>query len=157
MKRITSSGSVLALAALLTVSLAACQAGSGASTSQAYDPVDGRNVNVPADATGTDPYLAVRGAQVVDLGDAHSLVVTLVNHTDADDALTGVSIAGQPVDLSTGTVDLPVGEAVAVGPGGAATAIATGIDVDPGDWVDVQLRFGSSGVAELSVLAVPLR
>lgn len=154
-KRIAPHASVLALAALLTASLAACQAGSGASTSQDYDPVDGRNVNLPDDASYGDPYLAIRGAQVVDLGTVHSMVVTVVNRTGGSDVLEAVTIAGQPAALSSGAVEVAADQAVSLGAGGVATATVEGLDVEPGDWVDVTLSFAESGVAEVEVLSVP--
>lgn len=155
MKTIAPLAGRLALAAVLSAALTACQAGSNASTSQDYAPVDGRNVNLPADASFADPYLAIRGAQVVDLGTTHSMVVTVVNQTEGSDVLESVSIADQPAMLSSGPVEVAAGQAVSLGAGGVATATVEGLDLEPGDWVDVSLSFSESGVADLQVLTVP--
>lgn len=153
-KRIAPTGSVLAIAALLTVSLAGCQAGSNAQTSQQYDPVDGRNVNVPSDAGFGDPYIAVRGAQLVDLGTTKSVVVTLVNKTDETDTLASVAVDGKPATLSDGPVEVPVGEPVSLGALGVATATVDAADLAAGDWGTLTLTFTRSGIAELDVLTV---
>lgn len=153
-KRIASSASVLALAALLTASLSACQAGTGANTSQQYDPTNGRNVNLPADATYGDAYLAVRGAQVVSEDAALGAVVTMVNQTGAPDVLESVTIGGQPATLSGGPVPLAPGQPVSLGTGGHATATVAGLDTAPGDWVELTLVFAQSGTATVNVLTV---
>lgn len=153
-KRIASTGSVLALAALLTVTLGGCQAGSSAQTSQQYDPTDGRNTNLPADASWGDPYLAIRDAQVVLSGTTGSVVVTFVNKTGEEDTLESVTIDGQPAELSD-AVTIADGEHAALGEGGQAVAVADGLAAAPGDWVPITLEFASSGIAEMDVLAVP--
>lgn len=154
MKRIASSASVLAVAALLTVGLSGCQTGSGASTSQQYDPTNGRNVNVPADATYGDAFLALRGAQVVTDDTSTGAVVTMVNQTGAPDSLTSVSINGQAAAMSNGPVEIVPGQPISLGDGGDATATVEGLDVKPGDWVELTLVFSQSGSATVNVLSV---
>jgi hypothetical protein len=153
-KRIAPIGSVLAIAALLTVSLAGCQAGANAQTAQQYDPVDGRNVNVPSDAGFGDPYIAVRGALLVDVGTTTSVVVTLVNNTDSVDTLQAVAVNGMTATLSDGPVPVPVGVPVSLGENGIATAEVELQDVAPGDWATLTLTFAESGIATFDVLAV---
>lgn len=153
MKRLAKSASILA-AALLTASLTGCQTGSNANTSQQYDPTNGRNVNVPADATWGDPYLALRGAQVVSDAGSTGAVVTVVNQTGAPDTLTSVSIGGKDAPLSGGPLQVVPGTPVSLGAGGNATATVDGLDVKPGDWVELTLVFAESGSATVDVLAV---
>ena len=60
----------LAAAASALLILSGCAAGQTAETSQDYDPADGRNVNIPDEATFGDEYIAVRNALVVSDGGA---------------------------------------------------------------------------------------
>jgi hypothetical protein len=153
MKRTSHFGALLGVV-LAVASVSGCHAGSNAATSADYDPVDGRNINLPLGATYPDPYVAIRNAVVVSEGGPAALVVTLVNNTDDAEVLESASIDGEQVLFPGGPVDLPPGEVVNVGSDAGAIAGLPQIDAAPGDFVDLTLAFTRGGDAELDVLVV---
>lgn len=146
---------VVAAALLSVLGLAGCSAGQSAPTSQDYDPVDGRNINVPADATFDEEYMAVRNAVVVARDDQASLVVTMVNQALEADVLESASLEGEPLTLSGGPIEFRPGQSVSLGFDDNATATQQPFGISPGDWVDLTLNFTRAGTAELQVLVVP--
>jgi hypothetical protein len=148
--RLAIVGSLLALTALT-----GCQAGQKAATAQPYNPVDGRNVNVPDGAVYPSPYMAVRDAIVVSDGDNAALVFTLVNNSHEDDALESATLQGKNVILPGGPIGVPIGQAVNVGSDGGAVAGVLGLKVPPGHWADLSLSFAKAGQADFQVLVVP--
>jgi hypothetical protein len=142
------------LCSLAALALTGCAAGSTAQTSQTYNPGDGRNVNIPADATFTDPYLAVRNALVVSNGGAASATVTVVNHTDEPDTLNQISINGNVATFVGGPFEVAPGEKISVGGGSDASALVADGGVEPGHWTDLSLTFANAGTTTVSVLVV---
>jgi len=140
---------------VLSLILTGCQAGQNAPTSQPYNPVDGRNVNVPDDATLSEPYIGVRDALVI-LGDdgVAALGVTVVNNSDEADVLESVVIGGTEATLSGGPIEFAAHTSVSLGFGENASAAVAGFEGEVGQWTDLMLRFTKSGTAELSVLAL---
>jgi hypothetical protein len=154
MRRRIRKSAVVVVTLLAATSLAACQAGREAQTSQDYDPADGRNVNIPEGATDR-PYIAVRNAVVVAAEDEASLVVTLVNQSDEAEVLESATLDEAEVTLSGGPVELEPNQSVSIGYEDFETATVSGFEAAPGDWVDLTLRFATVGDAELQVLVVP--
>ncbi|MCZ3386671.1 MAG: hypothetical protein LH630_06835 [Actinomycetia bacterium] len=143
---------VAAVSALLVLS--GCAAGQSAQTSQPYNPSDGRNVNIPADAGFDDPYLAVRNALVVSDGGAASLTVTLVNNSDEADVLTEATIGDQPATFVGGAVEIGPRQRVAIGGGTERIALVREGGVQPGDWTELTLNFTRAGSTTIDVLVI---
>ena len=142
------------LSSLLAFALTGCGAGSSAQTSQPYNPGDGRNVNIPADATFKDDYLAVRNALVVSNGGAASVTVTVVNHGSESDVLNEVKVNGQVATFVGGPFEIPPNEKISVGGGSDATALVTDAGVNPGQWTELSLTFNNAGTTVIDVLVV---
>ena len=140
---------VAAAAALIVLS--GCAAGQDAETSQDYDPADGRNVNVPADATFDDDYVAVRNALVVSDGGAASITVTLVNNGSDADVLTEAKIGEQTASFVGGPVEIAPGEGRDRRRVGAIALVQEG-DVAPGDFAELTLVFTRAGTTTIDVV-----
>ena len=145
---------MLIAACAATLALAGCQAGSAAQTSQSYNPTDGRNVNIPADNEFDEPYIAVRNALVVSDGNAASITVTLVNHTDTADVLTEAKVNDAVATFAGGPFEIAPGDKLAIGGGGTAVALADEAGVAPGEWTELSLTFDGAGVTTIDVLAI---
>jgi len=154
MKRTVSAG-VLAGVALAVVALTGCQAGRDAATAQQYNPVDGRNVNVPAGASYPDPYIAVRDAVVVSNGKAGALLLTVVNNTKDGEVLAGATLNGKDVLMPAGPVDIAPGQSVNIGSDAGAVAGIVDLGVPPGTWAGLSLHFTNAGDSDFQVLVVP--
>ena len=144
------------VAAVFVVALAltGCQAGSNAQTSQPYNGADGRNVNVPEDATFTDDYIAIRNALVVSNGEAASVTVTLVNHSDEAEVLTEARVNGEVASFVGGPFEIPPNGSIAIGGGSEAVALISEAGVEPGQWTELQLTFTNAGTATIQVLVI---
>lgn len=151
----TGSSQRLVGVIILTTSLllVGCQAGQTAATSQGYNPVDGRNVNVPEGASFDDSYIAVRNALIVVNEDAAAVVATLVNNSEDADVLESVTIDGLEAMLSGGPIDFAAHQSISLGFAENASATASGFEGEVGQWTDLTLRFTKAGNAEISVLA----
>jgi hypothetical protein len=155
MNSTSRKGAILAITMVAVASLAACQAGQSAATSQDYQPVDGRNINVPEDANYDEPYVAVRNAVVVAYKTDATLVVTIVNQSPEAEVFESATLDGLPVTLSGGPIELAPKQSVSLGYNDFETATVSGFKSVPGDWVDLTMRFTSKGDAKLQVLVVP--
>lgn len=145
----------VALAAAVVL-LTGCQAGTNAQTSKPYNPVSGRNVNVPASPGYYDPYLAVRGVALVEnqVGTV-VLVGKVINKTDADEELVSVTAGDSAATLLDQPVAIPAGGTASFGiPGGEAAYWST-LSTPVGHWADVTLSFSRSGDVKLRVLVSP--
>ncbi len=140
----------LALAA--TCALSACATSSDAQTNQIYTAPEGTDVR-DGDVKGLNLL-------VVDNGDGSgTLVAALVNRTDEDDSLVGLTAIdpdadeGASVDISvTGIeapIELPAGKLVQLADLGPV--VLTGEGVAAGQFVDVQLTFTSAGALSASI------
>lgn len=145
---------VIAAVFMAALALTGCQAGSTAQTSQPYNGADGRNVNVPEDATFTDDYIAVRGALVVSSGDAASVTVRLVNHSDEAEVLTEIRVNDQVASFVGGPFEIPPNGSIAIGGGAEAVALVTDAGVEPGQWTELQLTFTNAGTTAIQVLVI---
>jgi len=145
---------VVAAVFVAAMALTGCQAGSTAQTSQPYNGADGRNVNVPEDATFADDYIAVRNALVVSNGDAASVTVRLVNHSDDAEVLTEVRVNGEVASFVGGPFEIPPNEAIAIGGGAEAVALVNDAGVEPGQWTELQLTFTNAGTTTIQVLVI---
>jgi len=154
MNRTARKGAILVGSMLAVASLAACQAGQAAQTSQQYNPADGRNFNIPAGSTH-QPYLAVRNAVVVAYQSDASLVVTMVNHTAQAAVLQSATLDGAPLKLSGGPVEIAPRQSVSLGFGDNDIATISNFASAPGDWVDLVLKFTPNGDGAVKVLVVP--
>jgi hypothetical protein len=142
------------LSSLAAITLTGCSAGSSAQTSQPYNPGDGRNVNIPADATFEDDYLAVRNALVVSNGGAASVTVTVVNHGSESDVLSEIKVNDQVASFVGGPFEIPPTEKISVGGGSEATALVPDAGVKPGQWTKLSLTFTNAGTTVIDVLVV---
>ena len=136
------------------LTLTGCQAGQSAQTSQQYNGADGRNVNVPEDATFTDDYIAVRNALVVSTGEAASVTVTLVNHSDEAEVLTEARVNGEVASFVGGPFEIAPNSSIAVGGGSEAVALVSDAGVAPGEWTELQLTFTNAGTTTIQVLVI---
>lgn len=142
----------VATAALLVLS--GCAAGKSAQTSQPYNPSDGRNINIPADAGFNDPYMAVRNALVVSDGGAASISVTLVNNGLETDVLNEAKIGDQTAVFVGGPVEIAADQKVAIGGGSERVALVQDGGVKPGAWTPLTLTFANAGSTTIDVLVV---
>ncbi|HVQ18647.1 MAG TPA: hypothetical protein VMT27_06380 [Actinomycetes bacterium] len=156
MTRIVKQGAILAFALVAAASLSACQAGQAAQTNKDYQPVDGRNVNVPSGAAFDEPYLAVRDALVIGVNHVGSLIVTVVNNSAETDTLESVTISGDVATLSSGPIPIRPNETIHLGFGDNPTASIDTLKAKPGDWVDLTMNFTNAGSTELQVLVLPI-
>ena len=154
MKRIFYQAAVLALAAASAIGLSGCQAGKTAQITQAYNPVDGRNVNLPEDAGFGDAYVGIRNIVVVAIASDASLVATFVNNTAEVQELESVTVGGAPLELSA-PIQLDAGDSASLGFGDNPTATTSELEAKVGDWVDLTMGFSNAGTVELGVLVVP--
>jgi hypothetical protein len=145
----------LAAAFVALLLLTGCQAGSGAQTSQPYNPGDGRNTNVPEDAAFDDDYMAVRNALVVSFGEDASLSLTLVNHASEGDVLQQAVVGETPVEIDGGPVEIAPDQRVRMGIGSDINTSIPGANLAPGDWTTLTLSFASAGTTTLDLLVVP--
>jgi len=136
------------------LSIAGCQAGSAAQTSQTYNPTDGRNVNVPEDATFTDDYIGVRNALVVGGESAASITVTLANHGTEGDVLTEARVNDQVASFVGGPFEIAPDEKIAIGGGSELVALVNDSGVEPGQWTELSLTFTQAGSVTIDVLVV---
>jgi hypothetical protein len=144
----------LLFSSLAALALAGCGAGSSAQTSQPYNPGDGRNVNIPADASFQEPYLAVRNALVVSNGGAASVTVTVVNHSDDTDVLSEIKVNDKVASFVGGPFEIPPNEKISVGGGSDATALVSDAGVEPGQWTELTLTFTNAGSTVIDVVVV---
>jgi hypothetical protein len=144
----------LAAAAGALLFLSSCSAGQNAETSQDYNPSDGRNINIPADAGFDDDYLAVRNALIVSDGGPASITVTLINNGTEADLLTEAKIGDQTAVFVGGPVELAPGEPVSIGGGSERIALVEAGGVEPGDWTELTLSFSRAGSTTIEVLVI---
>ncbi len=121
---------------------------------QAYNPVDGRNVNIPEDAGFGDTYVGIRDVVVVAIGSDASLVATIVNNTAEPQELQSVTLGGDPLELSE-PIQLDAGDTASLGFGDNPTATTTALKGQVGHWADLVMQFSSAGSVELGILVVP--
>jgi hypothetical protein len=144
----------LAAAASTLLVLSGCAAGQEAETSQSYNPTDGRNVNVPADAAFDDDYIAVRNAIVVSDGGPASITVTLINNGAEAELLSEARIGDQTAVFVGGPVELVPGQSVRIGGGSGRIALVEAGGVEPGDWTELTLTFSRAGSVTIDVLVI---
>jgi len=152
MSPVRRAGFALATGAV-ALSLVACQAGSNAQTSQEYSPVDGRNINAPAEPTRGEPYLALRGVIIVvsDAGQG-TLVATIRNKTDEQESLVSVTASEVPATIEGGSVVIDPGASVTIGSEGGPTVSWPDLGKTAGSWTTLTLRFASAGNVTRDVL-----
>jgi hypothetical protein len=139
---------LLAAVVLVVPALAGCSRGFDNPTDQVYNPSRGVN-----DRSGT---VDVLNALVVSGEDGFGTVVaTLVNNEDTDDKLTGVTVEGEPANISgaAGASDIAAGGLNNLGASGAVTAAAD--TIEPGAFVDVTFTFqgGKAITVEVPVVS----
>jgi hypothetical protein len=121
---------------------------------QAYNPVDGRNVNIPEDAGFGDTYVGIRDVVVVAEGSDASLVATIVNNTADLQELQSITVGGDPLDLSE-PIQLDPGDVASLGFGDNPTATTAALKGEVGHWADLTMSFSNAGSVELGILVVP--
>jgi hypothetical protein len=139
---------VCALTALAT---SACSVGVDAETNLQGPSGDGATVD-----TG---QLNARGLLLVmsPTGTA-SLIGTLVNLGDDDDAITSVTVAGATTTISEAgatTIPLRARSSVQIGYLPSRVITVTGLPADFGRFVDVTIGYQSAGTADVDVITVP--
>jgi hypothetical protein len=144
--------------AAAVVLLTGCQAGTNAQTSQPYNPVTGRNVNVPASPGYYDPYLAVRGVSLVENeSGVVVLVAKVINKTDVSEQLVSVTAGDAAATLLAEPITIPPGGTASFGVEGGESAYWASLSTPVGRWTDVAMTFSSSGDVKLRVLVTPNR
>lgn len=139
---------------------AGCYQGANGTVNLQPPSGNGTFFEVPAaDGTAADQagMVLVQGANIVaaQSGDA-ALSLTMINTTEVDDALVGITTAeGASAQLSA-PVEVKADSAVQVGgPQGVAVPI-TGLGVKPGEYAPLVLSFRNAGVSTpQQVLVVP--
>ncbi len=144
----------LAAAASTLLVLSGCASGQQAETSQSYNPGDGRNINIPADAAFDDDYIAVRNALVVSDGGPASITVTMVNNTPEAEVLSEARIGDQTAVFVGGPVELGPGQSVRIGGGSERIALVQAGGVEPGNWTELTLTFSRAGSVTIDVMVV---
>jgi hypothetical protein len=160
MRRPTRRVACLPAAALAAgvVLLTGCQAGTNAQTAQPYNPVTGRNVNVPASPGYYDPYLAVRGVSLVEnTSGTVVLVAKVINKTDASEQLVSVTAGDAAATLLDEPIIIAPGGTASFGIQGGESAYWTSLSTPVGRWADVTMTFSRSGDVKLRVLVTPNR
>jgi hypothetical protein len=129
--------------------LAGCYNGPGATTTmQAMQPTG----NGTQAAIGA---LRIENATLV-VGDVTSSLVTRIyNDGQTADAITAVTIGGQPAEVLPAQQQLEPGDEISFGFPVPATDIIRGPGFPVSEYVPVTISFISAGSVELSVLAVP--
>ena len=137
-----------ALAAALTVTaLTGCSSGFDATSTKDYAPSDGV-------VAGTGD-IRILNALVVSAEGADDGVVsmTVVNRGQTSDRVTGIESDAGQVTVS-GDVSLPPGAAVSFG-SEEASATISGISKDPGQTVELTVRFAKAEPLTLRTVVVP--
>lgn len=141
--------SALAATAVLPA-LAACGAGTSAQTNQQYDPGVGVNWR-------EGEIYAINTLVVANDSGQGTIVAALVNQSDQDDRLTGVTAqdnAGDPlqVGIVSGGVDIPPSQAVQLANEGDVSVSGDGLK--PGSFIDVHLSFEKAASIDLKIPVV---
>lgn len=128
--------------------LAGCSSGSGATSRQFYAPADG----VYADSGD----IRALNVLVVAAEDSSTgvLVMTLANRGERPDRLTAVEADGGSVQLS-GPADLPAGGSLRFGHDTDPTALVSGLGADPGEAMELTLRFSRAEPVTLRTVVMP--
>jgi hypothetical protein len=140
-----------AMAAMLFTS--GCATGFNAGTRQ--DSATGDGVDA-----ALENGLGLRGAILVRGESNSTIVTTLKNSTDRDDALIGVEVSGQGTQgmgaaiLEPSTIEIPARGTVSVGlPANEARITLTGVPERPSQYVTVVFVFRNSGRLETQLLS----
>jgi phage gpG-like protein len=143
----------LIAAALAGVLLTGCATGFDAGTRQ--DSATGDGVDI-----ALDNGLGVRGAILVHGKTGSTVVATLKNSSDRDDALIGVEVSGAGTDgmgaatLEPTSIDIPARGTVAVGlPNGDKRVLVTGVPERPSQYVTVVFVFRDAGRLQTQLLS----
>jgi hypothetical protein len=151
--RVVSLPAMAAAAATAALLLTGCQAGTNAQTSQPFNPVTGRNVNVPASPGYYDPYLAVRGVTLVENSSGEVvLVAKVINKTEQSEDLVSVTAGDSAATLVDAPVSIPAGGTASFGVENGEAAYWASLSTTPGHWTDVTMSFSRSGEVTVRVL-----
>lgn len=136
----------LAPAVAALVVLSGCAAGPNAVTLKQYTPTDGNQV--------TSGSLKIRNLLIVAQQDGSaSLIGTVINTSDVTDTLMGITVNGQPVEISAESLEIPRSTPLVFG---GESATAAGVlplsGIKAGQFADVQLTFAKAGLLETSAL-----
>jgi hypothetical protein len=137
-----------ALAAALTVTvLAGCSSGFGATSSKDYAPSDGI-------VAGEGDIRVLNALVVAAEGADDGLVsMTVVNRGESADRVTGIESDAGDVTLG-GDTSLPPGAAISFGTE-EATATVSGLSKDPGQAVQLTVRFAKAEPLTFRTVIVP--
>jgi hypothetical protein len=135
---------VLALTALSF--LTACAAGPNAVTLKEYTPTDGNQVR-------SGDIKVVNLLVIAQSGGTGTVIGTILNSGDVEDALEGMTVNGQPVTITADSLALLRGKPLIFG-GESATATGTVslTGVKAGQFVPVAMKFAESGLLESNIL-----
>ncbi|HET7736040.1 MAG TPA: hypothetical protein VFK52_08710 [Nocardioidaceae bacterium] len=141
--RLTQVALVLAVPAL-----AACSTNFGAPTDQDYIPARGVN-----ERSGDVDVLNV--VVVSDTDGRGTVVASLVNGTDEDDTLTGVTVAGSEAEIADARQNaaIPAGGSANLATAGAVTASSA--EIEGGRFVEVVFTFQRAGTVTVEAPVVP--
>jgi hypothetical protein len=135
---------LLAALVVIVIGLAGCGSGEDAASQKWYQAGDGTNVDAGK--------IAIRNVVVVSDGSgAATVLASFTNPTSDQEQVTGITVGGQPADLSEGPITLPAyGQATTTD--GGRRVVATGTDAQPGRLVDVTFTFTTAPEAETSTV-----
>lgn len=141
-------GTALVAASLAGSALTGCSSGEGATSRQFYAPADG----VYADSGD------IRALNVLVVAAEGSstgvLVMTVANRGRRADRLTGIETDAGSVVLS-GPAELPAGGSLQFGSDTDPTATVTGLGAEPGEAIEVTLRFSRAEPVTLRTVVMP--
>lgn len=129
------------------MALVACGTNTNAQTQEWYNPTDGSNSDVEQTLSG----MAVRDLLLVSDGTDAAVLATFVNTGDEADEVVEVLVEGSSARID-GTLEAAPSSVVRLGEPADTSAIARGVDVEPGGLAEVEIRFASAPAVTLDAI-----
>lgn len=137
-----------AITVVAAVALAGCGAGNTTTSRMDYAPADGLIAT-------SGNIRALNVLVVASEGSSDGLVVmTLANKGTSGDRLTDIQSSSGSVELS-GPTTIEAGQALTFGADTETTAVVRGLDVKPGEAVEVTLNFENAAPISLNTVVMP--
>lgn len=146
----TRASAALAVCLLAVLPAAGCYQGSGNTVNDQPATGNGTDFAVGEDLLVQDTTL------VADLeGGRASLIMTIVNEGELDEALSSVVVTDAAGATASGPITVGSGAAVKVGGDSPNQIVVTGLTVPAGSYAEVTLGFSKAGSATQSIAVVP--